>query len=109
VNLDGQQWEQVRVFVEEFFEQQPEKASKATYRSLFKEIQSQYPCLILSPQVFTLHIASIEKLRADAGIQGEVEISKRAPQLVFSIRKGISLGCVPDRSQAGHRMLEELC
>ena len=48
LNLDGQQWEQVRVFVEEFFEQQPQKASKATYRSLFKEIQGRY-------QFFFLH------------------------------------------------------
>ena len=55
VKIDEQQWEQVRAFVKEFFKQ-PEKASKATYRSLFKELQSQYPCLILSPQVFTKHV-----------------------------------------------------
>ena len=89
--INEQQWEQVRAFVKELFEQ-PEKASKATYRSLFKEIQSQYPCLILSPALFTKHVASIETLRANAGIQGEVEISRKYFQRVREIFHEILIG-----------------
>jgi hypothetical protein len=72
LNLDGQQWEQVRVFVEEFFEQQPQKASKATYLSLFQEIQARYPCIFLSESSFKKYVAPIQTLRERAGIQGEV-------------------------------------
>jgi len=85
LKLDQQQWEQVRAFVQEFFDQQPEKASKATYRSLFKEIQERYPCIILSESSFKKHVAPIEKLRADAGIQGEVEISRKYFERVSKI------------------------
>ena len=87
--LDQQQWEQVRAFVQEFFDQQPEKASKAAYRSLFKEIQERYPCIILSESSFKKHVAPIEKLRADAGIQGEVEISRKYCETVSEIFHGI--------------------
>jgi hypothetical protein len=60
LKLDERQWEQVRVFVQEFFQQQPEKASKATYKSLINEIQGQYPCIILSKSSFQKHVALIE-------------------------------------------------
>jgi hypothetical protein len=88
LNLDGQQWEQVRVFVEEFFEQQPQKASKATYRSLFQEIQARYPCIILSKSSFQKHVALIETLRANAGISGKVEITRKYFQRVLEIFEG---------------------
>jgi hypothetical protein len=85
LELDQQQWEQVRAFVQEFFDQQPEKASKATYRSLFKEIQERYPNIIISELSFKKHVAPIEKLRADTGIQGEVEISRKYHESVSEI------------------------
>ena len=92
LNLDGQQWEQVRVFVEEFFEQQPQKASKATYRSLFQEIQARYPCIILSESSFKKYVAPIQTLRERAGIQGEVEISRNYFQRVSEIFHEILIG-----------------
>ena len=37
-----QAWEQVKTFVADFF-QHPEKAAKATYDILFREISQKYP------------------------------------------------------------------
>jgi len=92
LNLDGQKWERVRVFVEEFFEQQPEKAFKATYRSLFQEIQARYPCIILSESSFKKYAAPIQTSRERAGIQGEVEISRKYFQRVSEIFQEILIG-----------------
>ena len=42
LKLDDNQWEQVRAFVKEFFEQ-PEKAAKTTYKTLFGELGRELP------------------------------------------------------------------
>ena len=42
LKLDEQAWEQVKTFVGEFFRNQ-EKAAKATYDILFREISQKYP------------------------------------------------------------------
>ena len=97
--IDEQQWEQIRALVEEYF-QQPEKASRATYNLLFKEIQIKYPCIVLSPQLFTTHIASIETLRANAGIQGEVEKSRKYFQRVSEIFHEILIGLPLDKCKS---------
>ena len=73
LKLDDQEWEQVRSFVDDYFEQ-PEKAAKATYAVLFREISQKYPHIVLEPSAFTKHIASIEKLKAKAGIQTQDEV-----------------------------------
>jgi hypothetical protein len=99
LNLDGQQWEQVRGFVEEIFEQQPEKASKATYRSLFKEIQGRYPCILLSESSLKKYVAPIQRLRENAGIQGEVEISRKYFQRIEEIFHDILIGLPLDECQ----------
>ena len=88
LKLDEKQWVQVKNFVQDFFEQQRELASKATYESLIKEIQEQYPYIILSKSSFRRHVAPIETLRANAGIQGEVEIS-RAAQIQTEKQHGV--------------------
>ena len=82
LKLDERQWEQVRVFIQEFFQQQPEKASKAIYKSLIKEIQGLYPCIILSKSSFQKHVALIETLRANAGISGKIEVTRKYFQRV---------------------------
>jgi len=51
-------------------------------------LEELIPCLILSSQVFMQQVASIETLRANAGIQGEVEIS-RAAQIQTEKQHGV--------------------
>jgi hypothetical protein len=80
LNLNEQQWERVRAFVKQFFEEQPEQASKATCKSLFKEIQGQYPGFILSKSAFEKHVGRIEKLKADAGVENFREYRQRASE-----------------------------
>jgi len=60
LKLDEQQWEQVKNFVQEISEQQPEKASKATYEKLIKYIQERYPCIVLSKSLLKRHVPLIE-------------------------------------------------
>jgi len=97
--IDEQQWEQIRALVAEYFAQ-PEQASSATYNLLFREIQRKYPCIVLSPHVFTTHIASIETLRANAGIQGEVEKSRKYFQRVSEIFLEILIGLPLDEFES---------
>ena len=97
--IDEQQWEQIRALVAEYFAQ-PEQASSATYNLLFREIQRKYPCIVLSPHVFTTHIASIETLRANAGIQGEVKKSRKYFQRVSEIFLEILMGLPLDEFES---------
>ena len=91
LKLDEQQWEQVRIFVQEFFEQ-PEKASKATYKSLFKEIQGQYPCIVLSESSFKNHIALIEFLKGKGEKQAKCEIFWKTRQKVTEVFHEVLIG-----------------
>jgi len=70
LKLDEPQWEQVRTVVNDFF-RQPENAAKATYVVLFREIEQKYPHINLkgSELTFKKHVASIDKLRENAGIK----------------------------------------
>ena len=94
LKLDEEAWEKVRNFVDGYF-QVPEKAAIATYPKLFKAISEQYPHIVLQRHTFTKKVALIEDLKTRAGIP-----TKR-------FRK--EHRCVPDRPQACHCMLEELC
>jgi hypothetical protein len=89
LNLNEQQWERVRAFVKQFFEEQPEQASKATCQSLFKEIQGQYPCFILSKSAFEKHVGRIEKLKADAGVENFRKYCQRASEKFHEILIGL--------------------
>jgi hypothetical protein len=102
LKLDERQWEQVRVFIQEFFQQQPEKASKATHKSLIKEIQGQYPCIILSKSSFQKHVALIETLRANAGISGKIEITRKYFQRVWEIFDKILIDLPLDEFESIH-------
>ena len=70
LRLDEEAWEQVRAFVDDYFRQQ-EKAAKATYATLFREISQQYPHIVLQRQTFTKKVALIEDLKTRAGIPTE--------------------------------------
>jgi hypothetical protein len=96
LNLTEHQWERVRAFVKQLFEEQPEQASKATYQSLIKEIQGQFPCFILSKSTFKKHVGRIEKLKANVGIQGEVEKIRKFRQRASEIFNEILIGLPPD-------------
>jgi hypothetical protein len=96
LNLNEQQWERVRAFNKQLFEEQPEHASKATYQSLIKEIQGQYPCFILSKSMFKKHVGGVEKLKANVGIQGEVEKIRKYRQRASEIFHEILIGLPPD-------------
>ena len=79
LKLDDQQWELVRAFVKVFFDK-PEEAVKATYESLFKEIQGLYPFIILSVSSFKKHVGSIEYLKGNAGKQAQLKIFRKNRQ-----------------------------
>jgi len=67
LKLDERAWVQVRTFVDDYFGDQ-EKAEKATYKILFKEIEKNHPGIDLRRQTFQKHVASIEELKRQAGI-----------------------------------------
>jgi hypothetical protein len=92
LKLDEKQWVQAKNFDQEFFEQHSELASKATYESLIKERQEQYPCIILSKSSFRRHVAPIETLKANAGIPGEVENSRKYYRRVSESFQRILIG-----------------
>ena len=94
LKLDKEAWEKVKNFVDGYF-QVPEKAAIATYPILFEAISEQYPHIVLERKTFNKKVALIEDLKTRAGIP-----TKR-------FRK--EHRCVPDRPQACHCMLEELC
>ena len=75
LKLDEQQWEQVRTLVFDFF-RQSEKAAKVTYEVLFREIEQKYPQINLNgcESAFKKHVASLDKLRENAGIKLHHEV-----------------------------------
>ena len=113
LNLNEQQWERVRAFVKQFFEEQPEQASKATCQSLFKEIQGQYPCFILSKSAFEKHVGRIEKLKADAGVENFRKYCQRASEKFHEILIGLppdEFECIQfdGRIQRAHELYPDL-
>ena len=92
LKLDEEAWNQVRIFVANFF-QQPEKAAKATYDVLFREINQQYPHIVLEKKTFARRVASIEKLKADAGIHTHNEdLSKEYREQLNNIFPQVLIG-----------------
>ncbi len=65
--LDEEAWQQLRIFVNDYF-QQREEAVKATYEILFREISQQYPHIELGKGTFKKKVGSIEALKSSAGI-----------------------------------------
>jgi len=67
LKLGEQEWEQVKAFVDDYFRDR-EKAEKATYNTLFREIGEKYPGIVLEATAFKRHVASIEELKRQAGV-----------------------------------------
>jgi hypothetical protein len=67
LKLGEQEWEQVNTFVKDYFRDR-DKAEKATYNTLFREIGETYPGIVLEKKVFKRHVATLEQLKRQAGI-----------------------------------------
>jgi hypothetical protein len=67
LKLGEQEWEHVKTFADDYFRDR-EKAEKATYNRLFREIGAKYPGIVLQAKTFTKHVASIEELKRRAGV-----------------------------------------
>ena len=99
LKLDDQQWELVRAFVKVFFDK-PEEAVKATYESLFKEIQGLYPFIILSVSLFKKHVGFIEYLKGNAGKQAQLKIFRKNRQRITEIFHEILISLPLERFEA---------
>ena len=99
LKLDHQQWELVRAFVQAFFDK-PEEAVKATYESLFKEIQGLYPFIVLSVSSFKKHVGSIEYLKGNAGKQAQLKIFRNNRQRITKIFHEILIGLPLEKFEA---------
>ena len=67
LKLGEQEWEHVKTFADDYFRDR-EKAEKATYNTLFREIGEKYPGIVLEATAFKRHVASIEELKRRAGV-----------------------------------------
>ena len=92
LKLQEQDWELVRTFVESYFEQS-EKATKATYETLFADIKQEHPDFDLHRSEFRKHIGPIEILKEKAGIKAQTDdLSKEYRERLNAIFQQVLIG-----------------